>query len=230
MRGLQRHRKHAWNAHARLCARNCKFASFSLVFSALQYTLAHYYLKREKRLHEKKVSLGPLSTQQAALCMEKLLYKQYSGDLTEYADVSTLSERLAPILQRLMTRKDHATEILHPEESRKRLLRTMLGKPRYWKALLLSKEIRRLRLQHASLGCASCNSDGVCQLQPDIKGMLPQPVQTLFFRVSLLNFFETASEDEIASSSLETWDTMIQESEDALHQYKQWRALINPFA
>lgn len=184
-------------------------------------------LIREMRLSDKKHSIGSLSTQQAAICMEKLLFKQYSGDATEYADVSTLSERLAPILQRLMKRKDQPTEILNPEESRKRLLRSRLGKQRYWKALLLSREIRRLRLQHASLGCAQCNSDGVCQLQPDITGSLPQPVQTLFFRVSLLGFFESTSEDEIASSSLDTWDTMIVESEDALHQYRQWRSLVN---
>lgn len=190
---------------------------------------SHYVdFKSENRLREKNHSIGQLSTQQAARCMEKLLFKQYSGDLAEYADVSTLSERLAPILQRLIQRKDHSAEVLSPGESRKRLLRSKLGKQRYWKALLLSKEIRRLRLQHASLGCASCNSDGVCQLQPDITGLLPQPVQTLFFRVSLLSFFESTSEDEIASSSLETWDCYIEESEDALHQYKQWRSLISP--
>jgi hypothetical protein len=159
--------------------------------------------------------------------LEKLLFKQYSGDLTEYANLSTLRDRLDPILQRLIKRKDHPTETLDPEESRKRLLRSKLGKQRYWKALLLSKEIHRLRLQHASLGCAQCNSDGVCQLQPDIKGSLPQPVHTLFFRVALLSFFESASEDEIASSKLDTWDTLIQECEDALHRYKQWRFLLS---
>lgn len=199
-------------------------------FLTAEILITFFYKNREQRLREKKGSIVSLSTQQAALCMEKLLFKQFSGDLTEYADVSTLSKRLAPIMQRLMKRKDLSTEILSPEESRKRLLRSKLGKPRYWKALLLSKEIRRLRLQHASLGCAQCNSDGVCQLQPDIKGLLPQPVQTLFFRVSLMSFFESTPEDEIASSSLETWDIMIEESEDALHQYKQWRALINPYA
>jgi hypothetical protein len=185
------------------------------------------YYCSEKRLSDKKQSIGTLSAQQASICLEKLLFKQYSGDLTTYADLSTLRDRLDPILQRLIKRKDQPAETLDPEEIRKRLLRSKLGKQRYWKALLLSKEIHRLRLQHASLGCAQCNSDGVCQLQPDIKGSLPQSVHALFFRVALLSFFESASEDEIASSSLETWDTLIQECEDALHQYKQWRSLIS---
>ena len=142
-----------------------------------------------------------------------------------YGDASCLNQRLTPLLHHLQRRK--ALQQKKPKRQRHDYLQECLGPERYQQAVRLVEEIKQLRLQHASLGCAKCQQEeGACQLPTKDKEpytSLPEAIRGLFFSVTLVNYFEQVSTSVMQKVTSEQWDAWIQEAQTHLQRFHEWR-------
>jgi hypothetical protein len=185
----------------------------------------------ESRLHEKHGSLEPQQLEKASKCIERLLFleQQKNPKLSNYKDMSQLDDCLAALMKRLLQRK--LAKVNPREEERRRVLVQSMGSEEiYEKANALVLEIKRLRLEHASVGCnsQSCRraraQQGSCNLIPSCgAGIMPTPVARLFFNnIALVKAMEDLQMVKSKNGSPLPWATWMEQAADIVRDYKQW--------
>ena len=134
-------------------------------------------------------------------------------------------------MKRLMQRKYARVANPRKEDRRRVLIESMGSEEIYEKGNSLVQEIKRLRLEHASVGCdtLACRrvraEQGSGNLIPSCgAGTMPAPVAGLFFNnIALVKAMEDLQmiKSKKNSSPL-PWATWMEQAADIVRDYKQW--------
>lgn len=146
------------------------------------------------------------------------------GDISRHLD-----NCLATIMKRLMQRK-LAKIGPRKEEIRRVFIQSMGSEEVYEKANSLVQEIKRLRLEHASVGCNSrtCrlaySQRKSCYVIPSCgAGALPAPVAGLFFsHIALVRAMEDMQMVKSENGATLPWATWMEQAESIVQDYEQW--------
>jgi len=147
-----------------------------------------------------------------------------SNAFDEHTSSQHMNERLRSLVQALKDRKNKKSESCCTK--REGFLRKILGPEKHVRVRRLAEQIKLARLQKVGEGCAQCrvleSGAMVCPLPDGPSKTFPRPVQRLFFKVDLMNALEFRS---IQAWQETNWDGLMDEAEEILREYHDWRNL-----
>ena len=156
-----------------------------------------------------------------------MLFSQ-TKSIDAYTNPEEMNKNLQSLVQVLqMRRARRAKNAL--TDHREEFLRKILGLEKHCRIKRLVEQIKLARLEKVGEGCAQCRrlDDGsmVCP-RPDKKGgstkKFPSAVHALFFEVNLINSLEFKSLQTWRDTN---WDDLVEEAEEILRNYQNWRAM-----
>lgn len=191
------------------------------------YGVLMTYCRKRKLLqshggNEKVVS----SASRLAESLETILFSQSNKSIDAYQTPESMNKNLKALVHALQLRRQKARTTQRTE-----FLRKTLGPEKHSQIKRLVEQIKLARLEKVGENCAQCRrlDDGsmLCPSKPT-KGndgsnkKFPSAVHSLFFDVNLINALEFKSLQTWRDTK---WDDLIEEAQEILRNYHNWRTV-----
>lgn len=171
-------------------------------------------------LSESRLGNDAACRKSLAQILEKNLYNN-AHHFEEYADVSTLNERIRLAALAFVSRRHLKKD---QKSNRHQILLKALGEKKYQEVCGLVKSIQDLRVQGAqSLLCTTR-----CETKLVIPGQrtMPSAVRNLFFDTKIVKATEKTPLDQI---ELEKWDALIEQARANIEAFQEWSGLQSTY-
>jgi hypothetical protein len=166
-------------------------------------------------------------TQSFVRRIERLLFLS-TGPNEENSVADTeqaLSRRLHQLLGTVLSR--HILREQASGANRLKEFEHVLGASTVQEISALCREIERVKLERAKIGCGSCSKDGVCTIKGGdaysdftLRGKMPEPVRNLFFYTRLLDLWNCET-NSVHRFTVQEWNELYVEAVQNLKMYRE---------
>ena len=160
--------------------------------------------------------------------IETILFAQSKSSIDAYKTPQEMNKSLQTLVQALQARRRQQRAKTNALSSRQEFLRKLLGPEKYLEIKRMVEQSKLERLLKVGEECPQCrrldNGVMVCPRPEKDKAChkFPAAVHGLFFQVNLLHALEFKSLQTWRDTD---WDKLIQEAEEILRNYQNWRNL-----
>jgi hypothetical protein len=182
---------------------------------------ADHFFSASSTFSENRLGSDAACQKSLAQVLENNLYNN-AHHFDEYADVSTLHERIRLAALAFMSRC-HLKKV--QKRRRHKILRKALGEQKHQDVCDLVKAIQDLRAQGAQ--SFRCTTNSETKLVIPGQRTMPSAVRNLFFNTQIVVATENTPLDQI---ELEEWDAMIDQARANIEAFQEWSGLQTTYA